>query len=48
MGRDMQKMGALRDPDETVLQAEVARALRPLANKVSPIQPLRDTLQEAM
>jgi Aspartate oxidase len=48
MGADIRRMGALRDPDETVLEAEIARALRPLSNKVAPIQPLRDKLQDAM
>ena len=48
MGIDIRKMGTLRDPDEAVLEAEIARALRPLKNKVAPIQPLRDKLQDAM
>ena len=48
MGADIRRMGALRDPDEAVLEAEIARALRPLSNKPAPVQPLRDTLQVAM
>lgn len=48
MGADIRNMGVLRDPDEAVLEAEIARALHPLSNKVAPIQPLRDKLQEAM
>jgi fumarate reductase flavoprotein subunit len=48
MGSDIRKIGALRDPDEAVLEAEIARALQPLSNNAAPIQPLRDKLQEAM
>jgi fumarate reductase flavoprotein subunit len=48
MGADIRNMGALRDPDETVLEAEIARAMQPLSSKVAPIQPLRDRLQDAM
>jgi fumarate reductase flavoprotein subunit len=48
MGADIRNMGALRDPDETVLEAEIARAMQPLSSKVAAIQPLRDRLQDAM
>lgn len=48
MGMDIRRMGALRDPDETVLEAEVARACQPLGRKPSNIQELRHELQEAM
>ena len=48
MGMDIRRMGALRDPDETVLDAEIARACQPLGRKVSNIQELRHELQEAM
>jgi fumarate reductase flavoprotein subunit len=48
MGRDIRKMTALREPDETALEAEIARALRPFAKSAGPVQPLRQTLQEAM
>jgi fumarate reductase flavoprotein subunit len=48
MGRDIRAMGALREPDETALEAEMARALRPLSLDPAPIQPLRHELQEAM
>lgn len=48
MGMDIRSMGALRDPDETVLDAEVARACQPLGRKPSNIQQLRHELQEAM
>lgn len=48
MGKDIRKMGALRDPDEQVLSAEIERAQRPLSQKVGNVQQLRHTLQEAM
>ncbi|PWW03539.1 fumarate reductase flavoprotein subunit [Hoeflea marina] len=48
MGMDIRKMGALRDPDESVLDAEIARACQPLARKPANIQDLRHRLQEAM
>ncbi len=48
MGMDIRTMGALRDPDETVLSAEIERAQRPFAKKAGHIQSLRHTLQEAM
>lgn len=48
MGADVRHMTALRDPDETVLAAEVARAERPFAAAPAAIQPLRQKLQEAM
>ncbi|MEM6590018.1 MAG: FAD-binding protein, partial [Pseudomonadota bacterium] len=48
MGMDIREMGALRDPDEEVLQAEVDRALYPLRQKTGQVHPLRLKLQEAM
>ena len=48
MGMDIRKMAALRDPDETVLDAEIARAQRPLSLKPGNVQALRHALQEAM
>ncbi len=39
---------ALAEPDETVLDAEIARASRPLGVKPGNVQPLRDALMEAM
>jgi len=48
MGADIRRMGALRDPDEDVLDAEIARALVPLSLKPGHIHPLRHELQEAM
>ena len=48
MASDIRKMGALRDPDESVLDAEIARACQPLGHKPANIQDLRHRLQEAM
>ena len=48
MGKDIASMSALRDPDETVLEAEIARALHPLSKPADHIQSLRNTLQEVM
>ena len=48
MGTDIRGMGALRDPDEDRLAAEVERACHPLTRDVAPVQPLRNKLQEAM
>ncbi len=47
MGADVAGM-TLRDPDETVLEAEVARATHPLSNAPALVQPLRKTLQDLM
>ena len=48
MGMDIRRMGALRDPDEHVLAAEVERAIHPLTCKPGHVQSLRTKLQEAM
>ncbi len=48
MGIDIRKMGALRDPDEAVLAAEVERALRPLSKTPGHVLGLRQELQNAM
>ncbi|MGI9354763.1 MAG: L-aspartate oxidase [Rhizobiaceae bacterium] len=48
MGTDIQNMKALRDPDEDVLSAEVARATHPLFKTPGDIHSLRSELQEAM
>ncbi|MEK9717551.1 MAG: FAD-binding protein, partial [Candidatus Puniceispirillum sp.] len=48
MGRDAQKMTALHDPDETILQAELERALLPFAAKPGNVQALRDRLLDIM
>ncbi|MCG6904818.1 MAG: FAD-binding protein [Rhodobacter sp.] len=48
MGADIRGMGVLRDPDETVLDAEIARAMHPFAQPPGLVQPLRDRLQTAM
>ncbi|MFC0341672.1 L-aspartate oxidase [Paracoccus niistensis] len=47
MGMDVRRM-SLRDPDETVLVAEVERAIHPLTRKPGHVQSLRHKLQEAM
>ncbi|MEP2029533.1 MAG: FAD-binding protein [Paracoccaceae bacterium] len=48
MGADIHNVKALRDADETVLEAEIERALHPLSKTPANIQPLRYNLQEAM
>ncbi len=48
MGADIRKMESLRDPDGDVLLAEIDRARHPLSLKADLVQPLRQTLQEAM
>lgn len=48
MGTDIRRMGALRDPDEDALAAEVARAIHPLSRKPGNVLELRTTLQDAM
>ena len=40
--------GALRDPDDAVLEAEIARASHPFAKKPANIHSLRTALMEAM
>ncbi len=48
MGMDIRKMPALREPDETVLEAELARAIYPLGRKPDLVLPLRKDLQNVM
>ena len=48
MGADIRGMGALRDPDESVMEAELMRACHPLTRKPELVLPLRKQLQEAM
>ncbi len=48
MGADIRGMGALREPDETVLEAELMRACHPLTRDPALVLPLRKALQEAM
>jgi fumarate reductase flavoprotein subunit len=48
MGADIRGMGALRDPDETALEAELIRACHPLTRTPELVLPLRKQLQEAM
>ncbi len=47
MGRDVSGFG-LREPDEAVLEAEVARAELPFSKNPAPVHPLRVKLQDAM
>ncbi len=47
MGADIRGM-TLRDPDETVLEAELARAIYPLSCKPDLVLPLRKQLQDLM
>ena len=47
MGKEVARM-ALRDPDEAVLDAEIARAIHPLARKPAPVHSLRKRLQDVM
>jgi fumarate reductase flavoprotein subunit len=48
MGRDIRSFGALREPDEAILQVEVDRALHPLRQATGLVHPLRLKLQDAM
>ncbi|MEM7636054.1 MAG: FAD-binding protein [Pseudomonadota bacterium] len=48
MGADIKTMGALRDPDEVVLAAEIERAQMPLSKNPGNVQRLRLELQETM
>ncbi len=48
MGADIRRMGTLREPDEDVLAAELARALHPLSVKPDLVLPLRQRLQNVM
>ncbi len=48
MGRDIRQMPSLRDPDEAVLEAEIARAIHPLDRKPALVHPLRQDLQNVM
>ncbi|KMW57620.1 Succinate dehydrogenase flavoprotein subunit [Candidatus Rhodobacter oscarellae] len=47
IGREVARL-SLRDPDEAVLEAEIARAMHPLSRKPGHVQTLRNALQEAM
>lgn len=47
MGADIRGM-SLRDPDETVLEAELERAIYPLSRKPDLVLPLRQLLQNLM
>ena len=48
MGQDCLKMQALHDPDETVLDEEMARATAPFAQKPGDMTALRDKLLDVM
>lgn len=48
MGADIRLIKALRDPDETLLEAEIGRACHPFAKKPGNVLALRMALQEAM
>ena len=48
MGADTRKFKNLRDPDEDILQAEIARALHPFSNKPTNVSILRTQLMDAM
>lgn len=48
MGADIRDMPALREPDESVLVAELDRATHPLKNKPDLVLPLRQKLQNVM
>ncbi|MFK8036118.1 MAG: L-aspartate oxidase [Hyphomicrobiales bacterium] len=48
MGADIRQMKVLREPDESVLGEELARAIHPLNLKPQLVLPLRQNLQEAM
>ena len=47
MGGEVAQM-TLRDPDEAVLDAEIARAMHPLSRKPAPVHMLRKRLQDVM
>lgn len=48
MGADIKGAAALRDPDEAILEIEIARANHPLGLKPGNLHDLRDRLQEVM
>lgn len=48
MAADIAGAGALRDPDETAIEAEIARATHPLGKTPGLVEPLRKALMDAM
>lgn len=48
MGADLKSIGAHRDPDPTILDEEIARAVAPLGKTPGNIQALRTKLQDVM
>ena len=48
MGMDIRKMGELREPDKSILESELVRAIHPLGLKPDLVLPLRKKLQNVM
>ena len=48
MGAEARTMGAHRDPDETIIEEEIARALHPFSRKPGDIHSIRDRLMNLM
>ena len=48
MGGDVARMASLRDPDESVIEDEIDRAMHPLSRPAGNVQELRGSLQDAM
>ena len=48
MAKDIRSMPKLREPDESILEAELARATHPLGRKPQLVLPLRKQLQDIM
>ena len=48
MGQDCQEIKALHDPDETVLDEELTRAMTPFSQKPGDVTALRNRLQDVM
>lgn len=48
MASDLRLMPSLREPDETVLESELERAVHPLTKQPALVLPLRKQLQEVM
>ena len=48
MAADIRSMSTLRDTDENILEAELARAMHPLGQEPQLVQPLRKQLQDVM
>jgi len=48
MAQDIRKFGQLRDPDDAILEREIVDALLPFSQAATPLQPLRQSLQNIM